>query len=77
MRVGYQQGAGEEDVRMATVAKAMTSDELAKLATEMAELSDRICRLEDLGKSAPRGTIRGLKSRLDILRSMMGGGVAS
>jgi hypothetical protein len=48
-------------------------DERAKLATEMAELSDRICRLEYLGKDAPRGTIRGLKQRLDALRKASGG----
>ena len=46
----------------------MTTDQMAKLATQMAELSDKICRLEDLGKDAPRGTIRGLKQRLDALR---------
>lgn len=51
----------------------MTIEERGRLAEEMAELSDRICRLEDLGKDAPRGTIRGLKQRLDALRALAGG----
>jgi hypothetical protein len=54
--------AAEED-------KTMTTEERAKLANDTAELSDKICRLEDLGKDAPRGTIRGLKARLDMLRA--------
>lgn len=56
---------------------AMTHDDMAKLATMIMDLSDRICRLEDMGKDAPRGTIRGLKQRLDALRIVAGGAAQS
>jgi hypothetical protein len=56
----------------------MTSDQLGKLATQMSETSAKIAELEALGKDAPRGTIRGLKARLDAIRAVFtqGGGVA-
>jgi hypothetical protein len=70
---GVGREAGEEDARMAT----MTSDQLGKLATQMAETSDKIARLKDMGKDAPKGTIRGLEQRLDALRAVFteGGGI--
>ena len=55
----------------------MTSDEMGKLAAQMVELSDNIARLESMGKDAPRGTIRGLRQRLDALRAMAGGSADS
>jgi hypothetical protein len=57
----------------------MTSDQLGKLATQMSDTSTRIAELEALGKDAPKGTIRGLKARLDALHAVFtqGGGVAS
>ena len=56
----------------------MTADQLGRLATQMSETSDKIERLKDMGKDAPKGTLRGLQARLDSLRAVFteGGGVA-
>ena len=55
----------------------VSTDQLAKLETQIVELSDKICGLQDMGKDAPKGTIRGLQQRLRALVAMTGGSADS